>query len=350
MKRVSSTSSHLNYIGSKLSLLGELDKSFDKHIVPGVSIVGDLFSGTGIVSHHLHTRHKCPVLSNDKQTYAYTLGVALMSRYTPSQRRLITQKLSQYNELQGVYGYIAHHYAPPARKYFTLANAMKIDAVRQRLQADLKSGNIPLKVFHHLMAALLHACDKVANTASVYAAFLKDFKSSALKPMMLLSPDNGDNGILSDTNYQTCMDALEVPVSSKIDILYLDPPYNTRSYSTYYHMLETITKYDKPPIHGITGIRDDAKSSVFGSRRTTEEAFRALVHKWGHVRVIIVSYSNEGIITMSDMKRLLSAGGTRTVTVRKVPHKRFNTSTKGGNQSSSTTEFIFESMRIRTSQ
>ncbi|WP_264080441.1 DNA adenine methylase [Fusobacterium pseudoperiodonticum] len=34
----------------------------------------------------------------------------------------------------------------------------------------------------------------------------------------------------------------------KGDILCLDSPYNTRQYSTNYHLLETISKYDNPVI------------------------------------------------------------------------------------------------------
>ena len=42
----------------------------------------------------------------------------------------------------------------------------------------------------------------------------------------------------------------------KGDILYLDPPYNSRQYLPNYHLLETVAKYDNPKIKGKTGIRE----------------------------------------------------------------------------------------------
>lgn len=54
--------------------------------------------------------------------------------------------------------------------------------------------------------------------------------------------------------YNTDINELIKQISG--DILYLDPPYNTRQYCTNYHVLETIAKYDNPTLHGKTGLRD----------------------------------------------------------------------------------------------
>lgn len=37
----------------------------------------------------------------------------------------------------------------------------------------------------------------------------------------------------------------------KADVVYIDPPYNSRQYSRFYHVLETLTKWDKPKLHGV---------------------------------------------------------------------------------------------------
>lgn len=38
----------------------------------------------------------------------------------------------------------------------------------------------------------------------------------------------------------------------KGDVLYLDPPYNSRQYCSNYHVLETIARYDNPVLSGKT--------------------------------------------------------------------------------------------------
>lgn len=48
------------------------------------------------------------------------------------------------------------------------------------------------------------------------------------------------------------------------DILYLDPPYTINQYSTQYHVLETIAKYDDPELKGITGARNTKKQALIG--------------------------------------------------------------------------------------
>ncbi|MFI3211206.1 MAG: DNA adenine methylase [Peptostreptococcaceae bacterium] len=40
------------------------------------------------------------------------------------------------------------------------------------------------------------------------------------------------------------------------DILYLDPPYNERQYSSIYRLPETVARYDNPTLVGISGKRD----------------------------------------------------------------------------------------------
>jgi adenine-specific DNA-methyltransferase len=57
------------------------------------------------------------------------------------------------------------------------------------------------------------------------------------------------------------------------DILYIDPPYNSRQYGSNYHLLETVSRYDSPNIYGKTGIRpyDDVKSKYCQKRNALKE-------------------------------------------------------------------------------
>lgn len=44
-------------------------------------------------------------------------------------------------------------------------------------------------MYYFLLASLLESADKVANTASVYGAYLKKIKKSAAKPIKILGAE-----------------------------------------------------------------------------------------------------------------------------------------------------------------
>ncbi|MDO8657657.1 MAG: DNA adenine methylase, partial [Candidatus Levybacteria bacterium] len=80
-------------------------------------------------------------------------------------------------------------------------------------------------------------------------------------------------------------------------------------YATNYHMLETIAKYDNPKIHGKTGLRDyQNQKSLYCSRSQVKKAFKDLVLKT-KVKYIFLSYNNEGLMTLDDIKEIMSLKG-----------------------------------------
>jgi len=92
-------------------------------------------------------------------------------------------------------------------------------------------------------------------------------------------------------------------------ILSLDPPYNHRQYASNYHILETIAKYDNPKIHGKTGLRNcESQKSLYCSRMAAINAFKDLISK-AKVKYIFLSYNNEGIMSLEDIKEIMSLRG-----------------------------------------
>jgi adenine-specific DNA-methyltransferase len=78
------------------------------------------------------------------------------------------------------------------------------------------------------LASLLESIDKVANTASVYGAFLKQFKKSA-QNLMILKPADF---YLNDNEHKVFNEDInKLILESSHDVVYLDPPYNHRQYS-----------------------------------------------------------------------------------------------------------------------
>jgi adenine-specific DNA-methyltransferase len=308
----------LNYIGSKKSLLETIDKVFEKYVDSGKTFA-DLFAGTGAVAKFVHDKYHCKVIANDMQYYAYIINKASLTRYTRADISRINELVAKYNALGNVRGFFVKNYAPPKRMYFTAANAGRIDAMRGALEKDRPY--IDDRVYVYMLANIISCADKVANTSAVYASYLKEFKDSALREMTLM-PFNEDipNNQIGNRVYNS--DILELGSHGNADVIYLDPPYNNRQYSDNYHVLETIAKYDNPKIHGITGLRDDLVhgKSLFSTAHAIDH-FAALVT--GLVcKVLILSYNDEGIMSMKDIRRVLK-GRFAHVKLYKIPYKKF---------------------------
>src|SRR5436853_7279236 len=92
------------------------------------------------------------------------------------------------------------------------------------------------------------------------------------------------------------VDAGELAASRECDLLYIDPPYNTRQYSTNYHLLETLALGDEPEVRGVAGLRPlDGKRSPYCRAGEAQEALDSLVRR-GKASAILMSYNSEGLI------------------------------------------------------
>jgi len=170
--------------------------------------------------------------------------------------------INYLNKLKGIDCLIYKNFAPKKgnRCYFTDFNAKKIDSIRISIEKFKNEKKINLDEYYYLITCLLLASDKVANITSVYCAYLKDFKNSSNKPLVLkpihtLQSSNNNKVYNSDVN--------KIASKDVYDIVYLDPPYNNRQYSTNYHILNYISSYEDKLLHGITGVPDIANSSEY---------------------------------------------------------------------------------------
>ena len=308
----------MNYIGSKQSLLDFLEttiEEFTGYKEGDGFVFGDLFAGTGVVGQRYKEKGHS-VISNDIQYYSYVLN----KHYIENIPELDDSLLEYFNNLNPVKGFIYNNYCEGSgsgRNYFTNENGMKCDAVRIELERLYRAGEINDNLYFYYLASLINSIDKYANTASVYAAFLKHIKKTAARDFQLtLLP------VISGKTVKVYNE--DVNVLIKIiqgDILYLDPPYNTRQYSTNYHILETIARYDNPKLSGITGLRDyKDQKSTFCSKRTACETFDDLI-KNADFKYIFLSYNNEGIMPVDTISKIMSGYGKYSVFTKE--YKRF---------------------------
>ena len=151
------------------------------------------------------------------------------------------------------------------------------------------------------MASLIDSMDKVANTAGTYYAHLKTFTRKALKPFhyKLLPPTHGPIGTAIRS------DALGLVQRATYDILYLDPPYNERDYSAYYHLPETMASGRAVDLSGSCGMpRALRRKSRFTKPREVHSALSELLDA-SRFRLLVFHYSDDGLLSPSELLALL---------------------------------------------
>ncbi len=289
----------MNYIGSKFKLsswIREVIKNTTKIKNP---IFCDIFAGTGIVGRVFKKEAK-QIIANDIEYYAYVLNRNYIGNHKDLKEKLeIVDYLNNLEPRDD--GFIYNNYCSPAgRLYFSDENGRKIDTIR----SEIEKFNNDEDTYFFLLASLLESADKVANTASVYGAYLKKLKKSAQKSLVLEPAIYEEN----DNEHQVFNEDANILIK-KIsgDILYLDPPYNHRQYGANYHLLNTIAEYKPFTPKGRSGLRDYFKSS-YCKKGEVVKSFEDLI-KQANFRYIFLSYNNEGLMSEEDIKDIMSKYG-----------------------------------------
>lgn len=297
----------MNYIGSKLSLLPFLESTIQDVVGKDLhdKVFCDIFAGTGIVGRAYKSR-VLKMIANDWEYFSYVLN----RNYIGNHKELKDSDnyLAKLDALKGNKdGFIYKNYClggGSGRQYFSDENGIKIDAVRSQIESWKDTGEISDDLYFFLLASLLESADKRANTASVYGAFLKHLKISAQKPLELQPATFTVNNNPHDVY---CADANKLIKRIEGDILYLDPPYNSRQYGANYHLLNTIAEY-KPFIpKGKTGLREYTRS-LYCNKQKVLSSFNDLI-KDAHFKYVFLSYNNEGLMSFEDIQSTMSRYG-----------------------------------------
>lgn len=312
----------MRYIGNKTKLLPFLAQKLKTlDITPGVT--HDAFAGTAAVGRALKAAGWC-VHSSDLMTYSYVLQRAyVVASDVGSLDRLetavpsLTRAVSAEDRLRVVAdhlsnvapneGFFAQSFGPAGgRMYFTDENARRIDAARTTLHEWYDSGLIGDDAFFLLLAAIIEGADRVANTAGVYAAYIKHWQPNAIRDFVVV-PEMPVESVGQSVAHRA--DAAHVAgMLGEIDLLYVDPPYNSRQYAGYYHVPELIARGwfgDEVALRGKTGLIEDGdQRSDWCSKRQAPDALRALLAATG-ARHVLVSYNSEGLIPNKELRGIL---------------------------------------------
>ncbi|TXE88162.1 modification methylase [Campylobacter volucris] len=331
----------MNYIGSKVKLLDFLFDSINDILLKNnINLEQctfiDLFAGTSAVGKKFKNRVK-KIISNDKEFYSFVLAKNYIENTMKIDReKELIEKLNNIAKTNPIKGKIYKHYALGGgenRQYFSDENALKIDSIRTQIAKWKVEHFINEQEYYFLLASLLETADKVANTASVYGAFLKKLKETANKSMNLVPAEfeiSQNRHLVFNSNSN------ELIKKIKGDILYLDPPYNSREYGANYHLLNTIALYDDFIPKGITGLRNYEKSN-WCKKKLVYQTLDDLI-KHSRVKFIFLSYNDEGLLGFNDIKQIFEKYGEYDYI--KQDYQRYKSDSSRNQKQNKTTEYL----------
>lgn len=268
------------FLGNKYKLLGFIEDIVNEKC-NGFNVFCDIFAGTGVVGERFNEKN-IKIIAND----------FLASNYMPLRAFLgtsnvdfgkIEKKINLLNDLEANKdNYFSKHFG---ETYFTLENARKIGAIREKIDEIATDENEKAL----LITSLLYAVDKVANTVGHYDAYRK--KLDTVQPLRLLVPDFEPENNVNNEIYKE--DANQLIRKISCDVLYIDPPYNSRQYSDAYHLLENLTTWEKPQVHGKAKKMDRAHIKSDYCLQSASKAFADLISN-ADCKHILLSYNNTG--------------------------------------------------------
>lgn len=304
------------YIGSKHKLIEWIFSILDKECDKGGSFV-DIFAGTGVVA-AVATRHFDEIVLNDFLHSNHAIYQAFFGN-GEWDREKIDNIIKDYNNIDGEdleNNYFSENFGG---KYFSKNSSKIIGFIRENIEEN--KPNLTRKEYYILISALLYSIDKVANTVGHYDAYFKKDHIEDGFFMRPIDPIEAKNVMI----YRE--DANQLAKKIKANVVYIDPPYNSRQYSRFYHVLETLTKWDKPKLFG-TALKPEEENMSDYCKVSAKDRLAELV-KDLDAKYLVVSYNNtydsksnssKNKITLQEIKNILTTKGKTKVFEKDYRH------------------------------
>lgn len=247
--------------------------------------------------------------------------------------------------------------------YFGLSQCIAIDAIVFAVHSQLKEALISRDQGNWLLLALAKAMMTVSNTTGHFAQYLEPSKHTLkrfirqrkrtvwhewLAAISMLSPVGERKWRAKNRVYnQDCIHLLKSLRTRKIkpSVIYADPPYTDDQYSRYYHILETLIKYDHPTVTGKGRYRPDRFQTPFSQRGGTASAFNDLVRHSAALKAdLVVSYPTNGLLQEVgvDPLQILRQHYPRVVIAYETPHQHSTFGASKGDASAAVIERVYQ--------
>ncbi|ABC01801.1 DNA adenine methylase [Mycoplasma capricolum] len=270
------------YIGSKAKLLDWIFSNIDNN-VKGNSFF-DIFAGTGCVIEKALTSYDSviinDILSSNKVVYDAFWGDIVIDIDIINKYKLI------FNSLDSIidHNYFSINYGG---KYFGVNDSKKIGYIRELIENDFKNNYINKREKNILLASLIYSIDKIANTVGHYEAYRKiEITDNRFKFDLIDIPNKNVNKKVEI--YKEDANRLARKIYS--DIVFVDPPYNSRQYSRFYHVIENLVEWKKPELFGIA-LKPAPQNMSEYCRNNAPAVFDDLISNL-NCKYIVVTYNN----------------------------------------------------------
>ena len=324
------------YIGNKYKLMSWI-KELIKENCPNCKSFFDVFAGTGSVTDYLFDDYQRFVVND----FLYSNNIIynaffLNEKYDSEKINNIKEKYQNLNVNKLKDNYVSINFG---NKFFNYDDSKKIGYIREDIEKKYKKGELNYKEYSILVASLLYSLDRIANTIGHYDAYRK---ISNIKPAFvfdLINPKISEKKVVEI--YRE--DSNDLSKRVKCDIAYIDPPYNSRQYSRFYHVLENITEWKKPELFG-AALKPKEENMSDYCKVSAPIVFNDLIQSLD-VKYIVVSYNNtyhskssssKNKITLEEIKTILSNKGET-----KIFEKKYKAFDAGKTELDNHKEYIF---------
>lgn len=249
------------------------------------------------------------------------------------------------------------------RRFFSADNAATIDRALSRIRFWWRNGRIDQRTRCILSAMLISGVERVSNTQGTYHDFPREFiDTRALRPLKIevppdeifLGPESPLIGRAEDS-----LDFVRRAPAHRV--LYLDPPYNFRQYTSYYFMLNLLSKHAEvddldeffSELEYVRGqnMADDFKST-FCSKKAFMPSLRTIIER-ADTEHVVISYfdgrnhwgSFKSEHAESDgrkaIEEFLASDLFEAGSARCIPVDRLNYQSYGGFKAKKVSEYLF---------
>ena len=314
----------IRYMGNKGKLLGEIIPEIQRLTAEGDTVC-DIMAGTNSVSYALKERNR--LITNDIQYYSYVISRCMLESYdvpTKEQARCDLEANFGKNEREGLFTFFADNYTDT---YFAERQCRDIDSLRYAIE-QVKDEN--LKYFY--LTVLMSAMCRAQSTTGHFAQFM-DKNHKRIIPLRQQSVcdlfydkiddfksfvKSGYHNLHFNLDYKELFKLKEM---DKVKCFYLDSPYTMDQYSRFYHILETVCKYDYPELECKAKYRTDRVQSGFCYKKTVAGEFENIISFCaGKGAALVISYSNHGVISAGQITDIVKKY-YKTVKVKDIDYE-----------------------------
>lgn len=298
----------IRYMGNKGKLLDSIIPEIESCCKPG-EIICDIMSGTNAIGYALKERNS--IITNDIQYYSFIIAKLMLGNNNLPPINEIHKDLDNnfyFNKLNMNYSFFYDQYSDT---YFSSEQCLEIDSLRfaiEKVRNDFKKS--------YYLTLLMNAMCKAQSTTGHFAQYLKkeNKRTINLRKLSIYDlfydkvNDFKDFKISNFINYNFNLDYKELfknEIMNEVKCFYLDSPYTSEQYSRFYHILETVCKYDFPDLEYKAKYRKDRSKSNFCYKNKVYNEFEYIISYCKCKKAnLIISYSNNGMLSIDEIVEL----------------------------------------------